>query len=145
MRVGYGLAGTQAVADGLLRVKLNFNLSRLAVAAAVAALEDERYSQQCIASVVAERRRLAAGIEELGFGTLPSRANFVSFDYRANAVPAMAAMAEAGVFVREWRDPGFETFIRITVGLPEENDRALRALARAIDSDKSKPATKRAT
>ena len=136
MRVGYGLAGTQAVADGLLRVKLNFNLSRLAVAAAQAALEDERYSQECIESVVAERRRLAAGIEGLGFGTLPSRANFVSFDYRANAVPAMAAMAAEGVFVREWRDPGFETFIRITVGLPEENDRALWALARAIESDR---------
>ena len=135
MRVGYGLAGTQAVADGLLRVKLNFNLSRLAVAAAQAALEDERYSQECIARVIAERRRLAAAIEGLGFGTLPSRANFVSFDYRANAAPAMAAMAAEGVFVREWRDPGFETFIRITVGLPEENDRAVRALANALESN----------
>ena len=136
MRVGYGITGSPAVVDGLLRVKLNFNLSRLAVAAAQAALADERYSQDCIASVVAERRRLSAGIEGLGFGTLPSRANFVSFDYRANAVPAMAAMAAEGVFVREWRDPGFETFIRITVGLPEENDRALRALAGAVASDR---------
>jgi histidinol-phosphate aminotransferase len=135
MRIGYGIAGTQEVADGLLRVKLNFNLSRLAVAAAQAALADERYSQECIASVVAERRRLAARIEGLGFGTLPSRANFVSFDYRANAAHAMAAMAAEGVFVREWRDPGFETFIRITVGLPEENDRALRALARTTAAD----------
>ena len=131
MRVGYGLAGTQAVADGLLRVKLNFNLSRVAVGAAQAALADEPYSQECIAKLIAERRRLAAGIEGLGFATLPSRANFVSFDYRANAVPVMAAMAAEGVFVREWRDPGFETFIRITVGLPEENDRALRTLASA--------------
>jgi histidinol-phosphate aminotransferase len=59
----------------------------------------------------------------------------VSFDYRANAVPIMAAMAAEGVFVREWRDPGFETFIRITVGLPEENDRALESVARATASD----------
>ena len=85
--------------------------------------------------MIAERRRLAAAIEGLGFGTLPSRANFVSFDYRANAAPAMAAMAAEGVFVREWRDPGFETFIRITVGLPEENDRAVRALANALESN----------
>ncbi len=129
MRVGYGLAGSAAVADGLMRVKLNFNLSRLAVAAAQAALADETYSQQCIAKVIAERQRLAAGIESLGFATLPSRANFVSFDYRANAAPVMSAMAAIGVFIREWRDPGFETFIRITVGLPQENDRALRSLA----------------
>ena len=135
MRVGYGLAGSEAVADGLMRVKLNFNLSRVAVAAARAALGDERYSQDCIARVITERRRLSAGIEGLGFRTLRSRANFVSFDYRANAVPAMAAMAAEGVFVREWRDPGFETFIRITVGLPAENDRALRALAGAAALD----------
>jgi histidinol-phosphate aminotransferase len=132
MRVGYGLAGDLAVADGLLRVKLNFNLSRLAIAAALAALSDEHYSQECIAKVVAERRRLAAGIEGLGFHTLPSRANFVSFNYRADAVPVIANMAAEGIFVREWRDPGFETFIRITVGLPDESDRALQALARAM-------------
>ena len=135
MRVGYGVAGTQAVADGLLRVKLNFNLSRLAVAAAQAALEDERYSQECIENVVVERRRLAAGIESLGFDTLPSRANFVSFDF-VQCGSCNGGNGCGGVFVREWRDPGFETFIRITVGLPEENDRALSALARAIESDR---------
>jgi histidinol-phosphate aminotransferase len=139
MRVGYGLAGDEGVAEGLLRVKLNFNLSRLAVAAARAALADERYSQECIGRTVAERSRLVAGIAGLGFDPLPSRANFVSFDYRANAVPVMLAMAAEDVFVREWRDPGFETFIRITVGLPEENDRAVRALARAIASDAGDP------
>jgi len=137
MRVGYGLAGSQAVADGLMRVKLNFNLSRLAVAAASAALADEAYSHDCLVKVIAERRRPAAAIEGLGFGTLPSRANFVSFDYRANAVPAMAAMAADGIFVREWRDPGFETFIRITVGLPEENNRALHALEKAMASERA--------
>jgi len=131
LRVGYGLASSANVAEGLLRVKLNFNLNRLAVAAAQAALADEAYSKQCMAKVIAERRRLAAGIEALGFRTLPSRANFVSFDYGRNSVPLMSAMAAEGVFVREWRDPGYETFVRITVGLPEENDRALAALARA--------------
>jgi histidinol-phosphate aminotransferase len=132
MRVGYGLAGSQEVADGLMRVKLNFNLSRLSVIAAQAALADEAYAQHCIAGLIAERRRLAAGIEALGFAALPSRANFVSFDYRGDAVAAMAALAGQGVFIREWRDPGYETFIRITVGLPEENDRALRALAEHV-------------
>jgi len=96
-----------------------------------AALADEAYANLCMGKVIAERRRLAAGIEAMGFRTLPSRANFVSFDYGRNSVPLMSAMATEGVFVREWRDPGYETFVRITVGLPEENDRALAALARA--------------
>lgn len=135
MRIGYGLANSQTVADGLVRVKLNFNLSCLAVVAAQAELADEHYSRERIAKVLDERRRLATRIEGMAYRTLPSRANFGSFDYRANAVPIMAHMAAHGVYVREWRDPGFETFIRITVGLPEENDRALRCLSEAIAAD----------
>jgi histidinol-phosphate aminotransferase len=141
LRMGYGLAGSDDVAHGLLRVKLNFNLSRLAVVAAQAALEDEAYSRECIARVIAERKRLAAGIEALGFRTLPSRANFVSFDYGINSVALMNAMAGQGVFVREWRDPGFETFVRITVGLPEENDHALATLAKSAAAERAGRAT----
>lgn len=132
LRMGYGLAGSADVADGLVRVKLNFNLSCLAVAAAEAALADEAYAQSCIAKVVAERELLAERIEKMGYRTLPSRANFVSFDYRAHAAPVMAELAAHKVFMREWRDPGFETFIRVTVGLPKENARALRVLAEVI-------------
>ncbi len=132
LRIGYGLASSPALADGLMRVKLNFNLSCLSVVAAQAALADEAYAQTCIARALAERERLAARIEAMGFRTLPSRANFVSFDYRTNAVAVIDRLAAQGVFIREWRDPGFETFIRITAGLPQENERALQALTEAI-------------
>ncbi len=128
LRVGYGLASSREVADGLVRVKLNFNLSCLAVVAAQAALSDEAYAQSCIARAVAERERVAQQLGRMGYHCLPSRANFVSFDYRSDAVSVINQLASQGIFVREWRDPGFETFIRITIGLPEENDRALQAL-----------------
>lgn len=134
LRVGYGIADSEAVADGLVRVKLNFNIGRLAIVAAEAALDDEAYAQSCLAKVIAERGRLAAGIEAMGFRTLASRANFVSFDSGTNSVPLMARMAADGVHVREWRDPGFETYLRFTVGTREENDRALRVFAKALRS-----------
>ena len=134
MRIGYGLAGSPDVADGLVRVKLNFNLSCLAVVAAEAALADEPYAQACIGKVVAERERVAVLIEKMGYRSLPSRANFVSFDYRSNAIPVISHMAAQGVFMREWRDPGYDTFIRMTIGLPHENDRALQALSLAVQA-----------
>jgi len=134
MRIGYGLAGSAEVADGLVRVKLNFNLSCLAVVAAEAALSDEAYAQVCIAKAVAERERMDMLIEAMGYRTLPSRANFVSFDYRASAAPVISHMSAQGVFIREWRDPGYESFIRISMGLPQENDRALAAFARAAQA-----------
>ena len=132
LRVGYGLAGSPEVADGLVRVKVNFNLSSLAVVAAEAALSDEAYAQACIAKTLVERERVARLIEGLGYRTLPSRGNFVSFDFRANAQPVIARLLAQGIFIREWRDPGYDTFIRMTIGLPQENDRALQAFAEIV-------------
>ena len=129
LRIGYGLAGSPEVANGLVRVKLNFNLSSLAVVAAEAALADEAYAQDCIARTLAERERVSSLIEKMGYRSLPSRASFVSFDYGPTAASVILRLAAHGVFLREWRDPGFETFVRITVGLPQENDRALAAVA----------------
>ncbi|MCX7339085.1 MAG: histidinol-phosphate transaminase [Hyphomicrobiales bacterium] len=128
LRIGYALCGSLEIAESLVKVKTNFNLNRLAVHAAVAALDDQTYSDRCIGAAVIERERLGARLNGLGFRTLPSRANFISFDLGRNSVPVMAAMAARGVLVREWRDPGFETFMRISIGLPAENDRAFEAL-----------------
>jgi histidinol-phosphate aminotransferase len=132
LRLGYALCSDAAVADGLVKVKCNFNLNRLAVHAGLAALQDAAYSQACIGEVVAERNRIAARIRAKGYSPLSSRANFLSFDVHRNAVPIINTMALEGVLVREWRDPGFETFIRISIGSPEENNRALDALGRAL-------------
>jgi histidinol-phosphate aminotransferase len=135
LRIGYGLASDTQVAEALLRVKLNFNLNRLAVHAAIAALDEEAYARDCIAKAVGERERLAGLLRSSGLRPLASRANFVSLDLGRNAVPVMAAMAKRGVLVREWRDPGYETFIRISVGLPPENDLAFSELRRALERD----------
>lgn len=132
LRIGYGLASSEELALGLVRVKLNFNLSSLSVVAAVAALEDEAYAQSCMARTIAERGRVADVLRSMGYPTLPSRANFLSFDYRLNSVPLITALAEQGVFIREWRDPGFETYVRMTIGLASENDRTMALLAEAI-------------
>jgi len=129
LRIGYGLASSEELALGLVRVKLNFNLSSLSVVAAMAALEDEAYAQFCMARTIAERARVAAALRALGYPTLPSRANFLSFDCRVNSLPLILGLAKQGVFIREWRDPGFETYVRMTIGLPQENDRTLQLLS----------------
>lgn len=132
LRIGYGLASSEELALGLVRVKLNFNLSSLSVVAAMAALQDEAYAQACMARTIAERERVGAALSAMGYPPLRSRANFLSFDYRVNSVPLIAALARQGVFIREWRDPGFETFVRMTIGLPQENDRTLLLLEEAL-------------
>lgn len=132
MRLGYALASSRELAEALVKVKLTFNLNRLAVHAGMAALEDQAYSAHCIGQAINERERLGERLRGLGLVTMPSRANFISFDIGRNAVPVVAAMAASGVLVREWRDPGFETHLRISIGLPHENDRAFSALCDAL-------------
>lgn len=132
LRVGYALASSEAIAEGLVKVKLNFNLNRLAAHAALAALDDQDHARRCIGAVVAERERMAGRLAAMGLPPLPSRANFLSFDIGRDSRPVMAAMAQRGVLAREWRDPGFDTYMRITIGLPAQNDAALAALEAAL-------------
>lgn len=130
LRIGYCLAGSDEVAAALFKAKANYNLSSLALAGALAALGEEAHTRFILDSCARERKRLADGIRALGFAPLPSAANFVSFDTGGDAAPVMAALREQGVLVREWRDPGYETFVRITVGSPDDTAATLKALSR---------------
>jgi histidinol-phosphate aminotransferase len=132
LRIGYAITSDAALAEGLTKVKLNFNLNRLAVHAALAALDDAASSEAMILALIAERRRVESALLELGLKPLPSRANFMSFDVGRDAMPVLARMARDNVFIREWRDPGFGTFLRMTIGSAADNDRALAALRKAL-------------
>jgi histidinol-phosphate aminotransferase len=130
LRIGYCLAGSVEVAAALFKAKANYNVNALALAGALAALGDEAHVRFILDSCARERARLAAGVRALGFRPLPSAANFVSFDVGGPAEAAMAALREQGVLVREWRDPGYETFVRATVGTPADTAATLKALSR---------------
>jgi histidinol-phosphate aminotransferase len=56
----------------------------------------------------------------------------VTTDLRRAARPVIANMERLGVLVRGVMDPGYESFLRVTVGLPEENARALAVLGAAL-------------
>jgi len=127
LRIGYCVAPVAIAAD-LNRVREPFNTNRVAQAAALAALADPDHVAQVVARNGRERARLTAGLRALGLEPPPSQANFVYCDLHRPAAPIHDAMLRAGVILR----PVGATAIRITVGLPEENDRALAALATAL-------------
>jgi len=84
--------------------------------------------------VVAERARLAAGLSALGCGVAASDANFLWVETRRPAVEVYGALAARGVLVRSFHTTGGRLAhrIRITVGLPEENDRLLSEMALCV-------------
>jgi histidinol-phosphate aminotransferase len=122
-RLGY-LAAAPAVVDALLLVRLPYHLSSLTQAAARAALA---HADQTLASVdrlVAERGRVAEALAGLGYSVVPSDANFVLFGVFPDAHAAWQSYVDRGVLIR---DVGITGHLRVTIGLPEENDAFLLA------------------
>ncbi len=130
LRVGYGVAAP-AVADMLNRVRQPFNVNALAQAAAIAALADTTYVEASCALNRAGRAQLGAGLDALKIPYLPSHGNFVLARVGDAARINRALLAE-GVIVRPVGNYGLPEWLRITVGLPEENARFLVALASAL-------------
>jgi histidinol-phosphate aminotransferase len=136
LRVGFGLMQAP-VADLLNRVRQPFNVNSLALAAAVAALEDRDFVAKSYAMNRAGMARLEDGLKALGLDSIPSVANFLSFRVpRADAKPRAGAVYDKllrqGVIVRSVAGYGMPDHLRVTVGLPEENEKFLEALKTAL-------------
>lgn len=132
LRIGYGLFSDAKVAAVVKAARPIFELTTPALAAAVAALADADHLALMLHTIETGRAQLVTGLRALGFEPLPSVANFVTTDLGRPVAPIQNAMMDQGVLIRGLADPGFETYLRITVGLPAENTRALAALAKAL-------------
>ena len=126
LRVGYAMGGA-AVVDLLNRVRQPFNVNSLALAGAVAALADQEFVAR---SVELNRRGMAqvtAALADLGLTWLPSRGNFVTVKV-GDAAAVNAGLLRRGVIVRPIAAYGMPEWLRVSIGLPEENARFIDAL-----------------
>jgi histidinol-phosphate aminotransferase len=134
LRVGFAI-GQRPLIEALDRVKDSFNsypLDRLAIAGAVAAIEDDAWFQQTRQRIIASRALLDRGLSDLGFEVLPSAANFVFARHPGRSGAELAAsLRERGVLVRHFQKPRIQDFLRITVGTEEQCSRLI-ALARDL-------------
>jgi histidinol-phosphate aminotransferase len=127
-RLGY-LAADPAVIEALLLVRLPYHLSALTQAAARVALAHTGELLGTVAAVKAERDRLVATLRELGCAVVPSDANFVLFGGFPDAPAVWRALLERGVLLR---DVGLAGWLRVTAGLPAENDAFLAAMTAVL-------------
>lgn len=134
LRVGYAL-GQAHLIEALRRVKDSFNsypLDRLAIAGAVAAIEDETYFQQTCQAVINNREWLVGELRQSGFTVLPSAANFVFATHPdRDAAQLQAELRSQGVLVRHFNKPRINQYLRITVGSREQCQRLLNAIRRS--------------
>lgn len=103
------------------------SLSRLAVAAAGASVRDASFIDSVRAKVAGERARWTATLDELGLRHSDARGNFVFFETGRPHAAFAAAMRARGIDIGRMFPP-LDTWARISIGLPDENDAAQAAL-----------------
>ena len=127
MRIGFGL-GSPEVIETLDSVKDSYNLDRLAIVAAVAAIEDEGYHRQLVDEVVRNRGELSSVLTKLGFEMVPSATNFVFARPPKPAAGVVASLRERKILVRHYDREPIAGWIRITVGTRDQHEALLGAL-----------------
>lgn len=130
LRVGFGL-GHPAVIDLINRVRQPFNVNSLALAAAEAALNDDAFLAKSAELNRQGLQQLTAGFERLGLKYIPSFGNFVCVEV-GQAAAMFQFLLRQGVIVRPVAGYGMPRHLRISVGLPEQNERCLDALAAGL-------------
>lgn len=124
-RVGY-LAADPVLIDALRLVRLPYHLSALTQAAASAALRHAPTMLRMVDEIVAQRDRISATVEALGYTAHESWTNFVLFSGVADPAATWQALYDRGVLIR---DVGIPQHLRVTAGTADETTAFLDALA----------------
>jgi histidinol-phosphate aminotransferase len=131
LRVGYAV-GHPDLIEALERVKNSFNsypIDKLAMAGAMAAIEDQDYLNKISQAVIKTRESLVQTLNTLGFETIPSSANFIFTKHpKHDAAQLSAALRERHIIVRHFKLPRIDQYLRITIGTDEQCDALVKAI-----------------
>ena len=129
LRVGYGVGDPELIGF-LERARHPFNVNRIAEAAALAALDDDEHVRRSRELNAAGADFLTRELEALGHRVWPSDANFLLVEA---GVGVADALLQEGVIVRPLGGFGLDRHVRVSIGTPEENEKAVKAFARIAE------------
>jgi histidinol-phosphate aminotransferase len=132
LRVGYAIA-QPTLTDLMNRVRQPFNVNSLAQAAAIAALKDTDFLTKSFAVNRDGKAQLQQGFTELGLTFIPSYANFVLVKV-GDAARVNLELLKRGVIVRPVAGDGLPEWLRVSIGLPQENQQFLEALTAIVQA-----------
>lgn len=132
LRVGYAVCSDPEIARVIASAKTPFNVNGAAQLAAVAALEDDAWMKASVARIRSERDRVALALAAMGLNAAPSQTNFLFFDTGRDSSIVAAALLQDGIIVKPWREAGYTTWLRATIGKPADNDRLIASLKKQV-------------
>lgn len=133
LRIGYGI-GDPEVIRAINQVREPFNTTRMSQAAALAALGDQAFIEECRRKNKEEIGYLTAQFDRLGLHYYPAYGNFILVDCKRDARQLFDLLLRKGIIVRGGHALGFPTSIRVTVGSREQNEKFIEALEEVLGS-----------
>ena len=131
LRVGFAFASPDLI-EALERVKNSFNsytVDRVAMAGAIAAIEDEAWFEANRAQVMKSRKTLSDALQNIGFEVLDSKANFLFVRHRSHDAAKLAqGLRQKNILVRHFAKAGIDQFLRISIGDEDQCQALILAL-----------------
>ncbi|WP_343069419.1 histidinol-phosphate transaminase [Geomicrobium halophilum] len=129
LRIGYGV-GAESFISKVEPLRPPFNTTKLAQEAALTALDDQTFINDCYEKNLTEKNKLEVFFHENGCICYPSETNFILVDVGTSGDDVFNALIRQGVIVRSGEALGFPHCIRISVGTESENAELMRAFTR---------------
>ena len=133
LRIGYGVM-SEEISDLINRIRLPFNSNSLAQAGAVAALDDEKFFNKTLKLIHEGLEFMYDSLDKQRIKYFPTQANFFLIDVERDADEVYEKMLARGVIVRSMTSYGYPHYIRVNVGLRDENAKFLKALDEVLGS-----------
>lgn len=134
LRIGYGI-GTPQTIRALEPVREPFNVNRFAQAAAIAAIKDQQFIEECKVKNKEGLEQFYAFCKEHGLKYYPSHGNFILIDFNIDGNKVFQFLLERGYIVRSGKALGFPTSVRVTVGSKEQNDGVMKAMSQFLNKN----------
>lgn len=135
IRIGYAM-GNEKLIQYLNDVKFSFNsytMNRMTVEVGAACLSDHAYFTDTVNKVIATREWVKRELTELGFSFADSKANFIFATHKsAKAADIFEAAKQEGIYVRYFKKPRIDNYLRITIGTDEQMKMLIAFLKRYI-------------
>lgn len=131
LRIGYGIAHPSVIRT-INQVREPFNTSRVAQAAALAALGDQAFVESCRKLNLEQRDYLQGEFDRLGLPYFPTHANFIMVDLGFSSKAAFDALLRKGFITRpNWSK--YPTYLRVSIGTAEDNRKFVQALEQVLN------------
>jgi len=131
LRIGYGFS-SEKIIDYMNRVRQPFNVNSLAQVGAAAALDDVEFVSKTLATVRDGLSYLHGELDKIGLDYLPTQTNFFLIKVPMGGKRLYELMLKQGVIIRAMDSYGLKEYVRINVGLPEENERFIETLKKVL-------------